>query len=746
MPMRLMIAFLVSGMALAAGCASPQGGVAWQSHRALRAQAANGRLGHVDAKELLDRKIRSGIDYLTLRLDSVFLRDLPGSKAGKILLLGVEIEGLLEPQADGVHRVIKLVAPEMHRCEDDVCASAFRHVMRLRPLRYSGRPITLTLVARLAGDDEARSFAARLDGLRDLVRNLDPLKPKQLETARRLFDATIDAAGRSSANWRYEVTLHPSDGPLGADLGAMLTASRHVLVAVRPIQLSAAKRATIRDVQPEELALKDHGLYWADGQRPYSETPYLVLDVGRAHRDPDRTARMKSYFDRLETLFESNLAATKSQLNLLGLTLANDTEISVPERHLYRSLGEEWKERLAVAQAMQASDAAAERKHLEAQYALLIVLRERFEPILDAGERQVLSDRLKTVMLKVDAFWSGSAPTPTIAALVARAKTEGQVAAKKASAEQTHIGAIAQRPQPAIPAGRTTAPRAIDVDVVVRVPMLAGESEEKAIEREGLRAARQAALLKALPGTVPRDFTGCAKLRLENAQLARSFSKLMSNAELRDEDPDHSVETDAAGGRVLKMRLRAKVYVRPPRSDPGFGVTVALPKNTFKHGETTAVSVRPTRDSYIYLFNVDSEGQVTALVPNAAEKVPLVKGGAEYKFPSEELWAKGVVARASLPPGSKLSHEVMKVIAVRASAGKPPLALLQPHPGGAAFVQHGAKSTELIGEVLCKLAAQDPDSWTDGRAEFTVLPADAATATPGAPAADPAAGPKVAQP
>ena len=168
-------------------------------------------------------------------------------------------------------------------------------------------------------------------------------------------------------------------------------------------------------------------------------------------------------------------------------------------------------------------------------------------------------------------------------------------------------------------------------------------------------------------------------------------------------------------------------------SGPGFGVTVTLPKATYTHGETTTVIVRPSRDSYLYLFNVDSEGGVTALVPNAAEKVPLVKAGAEYSFPSAALRAKGVVARATLPPGVKVSREVMKVVAIRAQPGKPPLALLKPNPGGATFGQHGAKSTDLIGEVLCKLAAQDSDSWTDGRAEFTVVPAGGTTAAGAGP-------------
>src|SRR5437773_12458769 len=70
------------------------GGVEWQGHLAWRT-AADGTLGPVDPAELVRGKISRDLDYVSLSLSSVFLRNLPGFEEKDEVILGVEAEGVL---------------------------------------------------------------------------------------------------------------------------------------------------------------------------------------------------------------------------------------------------------------------------------------------------------------------------------------------------------------------------------------------------------------------------------------------------------------------------------------------------------------------------------------------------------------------------------------------------------------------------------------------------------------------------
>jgi hypothetical protein len=89
-------------------------------------------------------------------------------------------------------------------------------------------------------------------------------------------------------------------------------------------------------------------------------------------------------------------------------------------------------------------------------------------------------------------------------------------------------------------------------------------------------------------------------------------------------------------------------------------VDVGVSKSTYQIGEKVKYSVRVNQDAHVYLFNVNSRGEILQILPNDYEPRNYLRGGSSYSFPSSssryEFVVEGpvgtdqVIAIASLEP------------------------------------------------------------------------------------------------
>lgn len=105
----------------------------------------------------------------------------------------------------------------------------------------------------------------------------------------------------------------------------------------------------------------------------------------------------------------------------------------------------------------------------------------------------------------------------------------------------------------------------------------------------------------------------------------------------------------------------------PDTGDKNFQTHLTLNRATFVDGDEGVMQVTVTKDAYVYLYSVELDGNAGLLFPNDYAGDNHLKAGETLTFPSEELRRKGQKVLARLPPGAKLSAEVIRVIVSKVS-------------------------------------------------------------------------------
>ncbi len=115
---------------------------------------------------------------------------------------------------------------------------------------------------------------------------------------------------------------------------------------------------------------------------------------------------------------------------------------------------------------------------------------------------------------------------------------------------------------------------------------------------------------------------------------------------------------------LCRVTLRARVAKEAGKSDPSFQVTLKLNNQTFREGEEIILSIKPTQDSFITVFNILSDHTVLILHPPKGHTQP-IKGGQTFMLPSEAERQGGVHFRVGLLPGKTSDTEGVFVFATK---------------------------------------------------------------------------------
>lgn len=686
-------------LALFLGAACGRAGIDWQSHLSLRSLGADLHLGQIDPGELVHAKVSRNLHYISLALDTVFFRDLPGMPSGAEVILGVELEGVLPGG-----KVLQTVSG-VTQASGGSGFLLFDNVALLEPFLYLGRNVTITLHFRSAGPDEARSVRGRIAGAGEALKRLNTRAAEALGLASQLFAGVVGATSRASTSWKYAFTLFPADSVIRDKPEALLTAARHILLAMPPP--SAPKG--LRDLRPSaflpRLKLRANRLVWKEDDREYTETPYIVLNVTRFKRYPRPDTELRQLVHKMETSFErGNHEHAQETLRSVREAIVRDPVITATEKNLERTWTDFWKERIEAALAARRGDKTAELHAVERQASVLLRMKELFGNILEPFEVKDIGYQLTMLRDRADAL--GKEVAAKLAGDLRRRFEEDQ---KRDREVALSLQAEEARLRQMLAARGAESGGWVEVDAFETAQP--GESTE-ALRARALVKARRMAVEKVTGSEIQQRFFGTPDARgLENRRVTEHLSALLSDALILDE----RLVREGREGAGYRARLRARVALRGARTDPGYAVRVTMSKQELAAGEEVEVRATATRDSHLYLFSVGAGGEVTLLLPNAHTDVPFLRAGAAFVFPGTELAQRGIKVLAQLPTGASESVEQVKAIALRR-----PVPLVKRPGGSEVFQSFEGKRTLLLTAILRELAGLDPDEWCDDTLSYTI--------------------------
>lgn len=125
-------------------------------------------------------------------------------------------------------------------------------------------------------------------------------------------------------------------------------------------------------------------------------------------------------------------------------------------------------------------------------------------------------------------------------------------------------------------------------------------------------------------------------------------------------------DTTLFEGDGYRKEMTLKAYVEPVQGqrDPGFYVDVELENNMLKQGDDLAFSVKPSKDCYLYVFNLMADHNVVLMFPNDYMQENFVQAGDVVQIPDPAIrnYVKFVVGTM---PGEELTTESAYVVCTR---------------------------------------------------------------------------------
>lgn len=92
----------------------------------------------------------------------------------------------------------------------------------------------------------------------------------------------------------------------------------------------------------------------------------------------------------------------------------------------------------------------------------------------------------------------------------------------------------------------------------------------------------------------------------------------------------------ADGLPVYRVKLRIKAVPEKGEPDPGFLLNLQLNRHIFRPGDEMVIQVQPTRDCYLYLFNLVSGDSLFLIFPNDLFRDNFIQAGERFIFPPPE--------------------------------------------------------------------------------------------------------------
>jgi hypothetical protein len=590
----------------------------WQTYASYRATGGELSQGLVEKHDLVRGKIRRDLHYVSLALETVFVRDLPGFSGTTDVVLGLEVEGLL-PEG----KVLQAITDVQSASGESVF---FDNALALDPVVYSGRSVTVTLHFRSVSREAAAHFKGRISTASDLLKKYSLTASDILSEVTQVFAGVMGTSARAS--WKYSFTLHPAEGVIHDKPENLLTAARHILVALPPLDAPRELRHLTPSFLARALKLTGNRLVWRESERLYSETPYLILNVLRHRRYPRfGTEIQKTKRDLEQTFALGNLARCEEILFRLGAAIAGASGVTVSERNYELDTKEMWALRIQAARARAAQDPAREADFLARELAALASLKENYIEILEEADHAELDQALRRTRAAL-----GSTVPPDLSRRVERALALRAERRRLLAEEEERVTRLVTEPEgPGTPALRVLEGGWVEAEA--QVPADPGTSEE--ILRSRARdAARRLALSWRTAGALGHQYIGGgAPVPFQNRQVVSPLSDFLSPVIVLDEKV---LKEEALSGTGYRSRLRLRLGVRAARTDPGYEVRLEMSRRDLSPGDEVDLRIAVNRDSYVYLFGIGASGEVVVLSPNPFEPTALRPCRSPRAFPDRD--------------------------------------------------------------------------------------------------------------
>jgi hypothetical protein len=200
--------------------------------------------------------------------------------------------------------------------------------------------------------------------------------------------------------------------------------------------------------------------------------------------------------------------------------------------------------------------------------------------------------------------------------------------------------------------------------------VLVGDRNLPEAKERALNLARSDAIAQANPEYRIRS-TATRMVQESEESYHDFFSRIVrrevSALIVKERRPTFDYVEIADGELQVVCKLEARVAPDDQQRDLGFMVQVKLANREsgiYRTGEEMILEVLPSRDCFVTIFCIYSDGTVSVLIPNKMMQDNHLKGGQIHQFPSEHQQKReGIHFRLTIPDDRDQLQESIQVVA-----------------------------------------------------------------------------------
>jgi len=187
------------------------------------------------------------------------------------------------------------------------------------------------------------------------------------------------------------------------------------------------------------------------------------------------------------------------------------------------------------------------------------------------------------------------------------------------------------------------------------------EAEKKAIDD-----ARRNALLKK--NAQVTNFLSVFETSESERTRAAQYTNLLSSGIIIDAKVPliTKILVPVEGEELLKINASVEVCISEiiGEPDPNFQVELDLNQDTFKEEDEIICRIRSTKDAYVTVINLASDGKIYFLLPSGFRKSTFIEKNSWNELPNDQE-RKRIQLYAYLPDKINMSSEIIMVIATK---------------------------------------------------------------------------------
>ena len=180
-------------------------------------------------------------------------------------------------------------------------------------------------------------------------------------------------------------------------------------------------------------------------------------------------------------------------------------------------------------------------------------------------------------------------------------------------------------------------------------------------QQEATKRAEEIAKRNALEqfcGTRIQSETYVKNFQLQSDFISSiSYGEIVEYKRLKVEREDYRKSEADDFIDLIRVTIQAKIAKGKAQPDPYFSMQVKLQKTVFNHGEQSTLTITPTKDSFITIYNITEDGKIYQIYPTKNLKPEKLTANTAWTFPQKMT--------AMCPDEKDRTVELLKIVATK---------------------------------------------------------------------------------